>query len=119
VEIITGEARRRWSQEEKLAAVAATFQPETTVASVARRIGANTGMLFSWRKQFRAELGFPEKPKTAGFAQVMLTAPDERCADHSRGVIEVAFPSGVRLKACGDVAPALAAAILSALASQR
>ena len=38
VEIITGEARRRWSREEKLAAVVATFQPETTVASVARRM---------------------------------------------------------------------------------
>ena len=122
MEIITGEARRRWSREEKLAAVAATFQPETTVASVARRIGANTGMLFSWRKQFRAELGFPAHAATTGFAPVMLTGPPAappRAEEQSAlGVIEIAFADGDRLKLIGPVEPSLAAAVTRALAKR-
>jgi len=76
-------------------------------------------MVFSWRKQFRAQLGFAEKPKTAGFAQVMLAPPEERRVEHSPGVIEVEFPSGVRLKAFGAVEPDLAAAFLAALVNKR
>ena len=44
MQIITGQPRRRWSGEQKLAAVAATFEPAATVAGVARQNGANTGM---------------------------------------------------------------------------
>lgn len=120
MEIITGEARRRWSREEKLAAVAATFQPETTVAGVARRIGANTGMLFSWRKQFRAELGYPAPAAAAGFAPVMLTGPEPPRAEEQSalGVIEIVFADGDRLKLIGSVEPGLAAAVTKALAKR-
>jgi hypothetical protein len=76
-------------------------------------------MVFSWRKQFRAQLGFPEKPKDTGFAQVMLAPPEERRVEHSPGVIEVEFSCGVRLKVFGAVGPDLAAAIFGALANKR
>ena len=73
---IGGEPRRRWSLEQKLALVEATFQPGASVNGVARRLGVNPGMLFSWRKEFRAQLGFPETPKAKGFAPVMLAPPE-------------------------------------------
>lgn len=119
MEIITGEPRRRWSREEKLAAVAATFQPDATVTGVARRIGVNTGMLFSWRKQFRAELGFPEPAPEIGFAPVMLTGPsasENPPAPMVPSIVEIAFADGVRLKLTGAVDPGLAAAVTKALA---
>ena len=119
MEIITGEPRRRWSREQKLAAVAATFEPDATVAGVARQIGANTGMVFSWRKQFRAELGFPELAREVGFAPVMLTGPPsshpEQQPASTLGMIEIAFADGVRLKLTGAVEPGLASAVTKAL----
>lgn len=119
MEIITGEPRRRWSREEKLAAVAATFQPDATVAGVARRIGANTGMLFSWRKQFRAELGYPEAAPAVAFAPVMLTGPTTAETSSAPlaapSIVEIAFANGVRLKLTGAVDPGLAAAVTKAL----
>ena len=119
MEIITGEPRRRWSREQKLAAVAATFEPDATVAGVARQIGANTGMVFSWRKQFRAELGFPELAREVGFAPVMLTGPSsshpEQQPASTLGMIEIAFTDGVRLKLTGAVEPGLASAVTKAL----
>ncbi len=96
MEIIGGEPRRRWSLEQKLATVEATFQPGASVNGVARQLGVNAGMLFSWRKEFRDQLGFPEPPKTKGFAPVMLSAPEGR-VDQPLGVIEVEFPGGVRI----------------------
>ncbi len=119
MEIIGGEPRRRWSLEQKLAIVEATFQPGASVHGVARQAGANTGMVFSWRKQFRTQLGFPEEPKAAGFAQVMLAPPEAQRVEHSPGVVEVEFASGVRLKVFGAVEPDLAAAILGALTNKR
>lgn len=120
MEIITGEPRRRWSSEQKAAAVAATFQPGATVNGVARQIGVNVGMLFSWRKQFRAELGFPEAAPDVGFTPVMLTGPSSPRADAATapGVIEVAFADGLRLKLVGAVEPGLAAAVTKALAKR-
>ncbi len=117
MEIIGGEPRRRWSLEQKLATVEATFQPGASVNGVARQLGVNPGMLFSWRKAFRAQLGFPETPKTEGFTPVMLAAP-EPSIDPPAGVIEVEFPSGVALRVVGAVRPDLAVAVLGALAKR-
>ena len=117
MEIIGGEPRRRWSLEQKLATVEATFQPGASVNGVARQLGVNSGVLFSWRKEYRAQLGFPETPKAKGFSPVMLAAP-ERSVDPPPGVIEVELPSGVRLRVVGAVRPDLAAAVLGALAKR-
>lgn len=54
---IKGGPRRRWSRDDKLAAVATTFQPSVTVNSVTRRLVSNPRMLFTLRKQYRAALG--------------------------------------------------------------
>lgn len=116
MEIIAGEPRKRRTLEQKLAIVEATFQPGATVNGVARQFGANPSMVFTWRKQFRAQLGFPEAP-AAAFAPVMLAAPEAR-AGPSPGVIEVEFIDGVRLRVVGAVAPDLAAAVAKVLAKR-
>jgi transposase-like protein len=63
-----GQPRQRWSLQQSLTIVAATFQPGASVRGVTRQSGANAGMVFCWRKQFHAQLGFPEKPKATRFA---------------------------------------------------
>jgi transposase len=50
VEIILGQARRRWSEDEKRAMVAETFAEGQTVNGVARRHNITRSMLFGWRK---------------------------------------------------------------------
>jgi len=51
VEIITGrERRRRYTANEKLSLVEATFQPGMTVSAVARLHGVSPSLLFKWRQ---------------------------------------------------------------------
>jgi transposase len=59
VEIFRGQARRRWSDEEKRRLVAETLMPGATVHAVAQRHGVNTSQLFTWRKRFRTQLDLP------------------------------------------------------------
>lgn len=56
VEVFRGQARRRWSDEDKRRLVTETLAPGATVHGVARRHGVNTSQLFTWRKQLRLEL---------------------------------------------------------------
>jgi transposase len=53
VEIFPGQARRRWSEEDKRRLVAETFGPGATVHGVARRRGVSPSQLFAWRKLYR------------------------------------------------------------------
>ncbi len=49
-ELLGPELRRRWSAAEKIAMVAETYEPGTTVSLVARRHGIAPNQLFLWRK---------------------------------------------------------------------
>lgn len=49
-EVLGPERRRRWSASEKIAMVAETYEPGTTVSLVARRHGIAPNQLFQWRK---------------------------------------------------------------------
>lgn len=50
MEIMTGDVRRRWTTEQKLAIVQETYEPDVTVSIVARRHGIQPNQLFAWRK---------------------------------------------------------------------
>ena len=54
IEIITGrERRRRWSVEDKIRVVAATYEPGACVKQVAASHDISPGLLFTWRRQAR------------------------------------------------------------------
>ena len=118
MEIIGGEPRRKWSLDQKLAVVAATFQPGASVNGVARQLGVNPGMVFSWRKQYREQLGHPEPPEASAFTPVLLAAPETAAIEASPGIIEIDFRGGVQVRMFGDVRADLATAILGALAKR-
>src|SRR5215472_6857271 len=66
-ELLSGpERRRRWSQDQKRALVAAAFSPGAIVTEVARRADVRPGQIYRWRRELR--------PGGAGFAAVMVTA---------------------------------------------
>jgi transposase len=126
VEIFQGQARRRWTAEEKRRLVAETFTPGATVHGLARRHGVSTSQLFTWRKQFRAEFGFSmPAPAVPAFAAVAIaplspSLPVESTmpapsAGGSSGLIEIELPEGGRVRISGAPDLATVTAALQAL----
>ncbi|HEY8697783.1 MAG TPA: transposase [Rhizomicrobium sp.] len=122
MEIILGQARRRWSEDEKRALVAETFVDGQTVNGVARRHNISRSMLFGWRKQYREALSFGSSTSTPiGFTAVAIARPEQSepptpaPSPAAIPLIELEFGRGVRLRISGAVDPDLAAAVMKAL----
>ena len=134
---VRSERRRRWSPEDKLAVVRETLVSGTVVQVIADRHGIGTGLLYTWRKQMlrAAMTGFaavevrPEAlpaPETTDdgataqeVAQSQPVAPSSArvaAAPALLGLIEVALPSGVRLRVGSDVDGPALRRVLAALA---
>jgi transposase len=126
IEIFQGRARRRWTDADKRQLVAETLAPDATVHAVARRHGVSTSQLFTWRKRFRGELGFPRStPAAPAFAAVALAPAGASLPGDgtlavsgmptSAGVIEIELPHGERVRIAGVVDPAMVTAALQVL----
>jgi len=109
-QLISGpERRRRWSEEQKRALVAAAFAPGAIVSEVARRADVCAGQIYRWREELRGA--------SAGFAEVVV-----RAATHERSLvpcsgaaIEVEFGGVGCLRIPPSTPPELAAAVVRAL----
>ena len=117
VEVITSpERRRRWSDEQKRAIVAASLAPGAVVSAVARRADVYPGQIYRWRQELRAA--------ASGFAQVLITPPEMAAAPAADGTtcgepaIEIEFADQVRVRIPGSVPAELAAAVVGVLARQ-
>ena len=118
VEVFRGQARRRWSDEDKRRLVAETLSTGGTVHGVARRYGVNTSQLFTWRKQLRLELEPLAAPLTPGFAAVVIAPvmpPSVADVPMPSGLIEIELPDGGRVRISGAPDPAVVAAALRAV----
>jgi len=121
VEIIFGQARRHWSEDEKRALVAETFVDGQTVNAVARRHNISRSMLFGWRKQYREALKCTAPPTTAiGFAPITIAGaeqsePPPAALPVPTPLIELEFRRNVRLRISGAVDPDLVTAVMKAL----
>jgi transposase-like protein len=117
VEIILGQARRRWSEDEKRALVAETFVDGQTVHGVARRHNVSRSMLFGWRKQYCETLGFAAPASTPILR--LLRSRELSRANRRRRLYERRAKTPARSTACppvsGAVDPDLAAAVMKAL----
>jgi len=107
-EVISGpERRRRWSEDQKRALVAAAFAPEAIVAEVARRADVYPGQLYRWRQEL-GEAG-------AGFAEVVVATPRRRIVPCAELAIEIEFGGVASLRIPPSTPPELAAAVVAAL----
>ncbi|MBO0734119.1 MAG: transposase [Methylocapsa sp.] len=122
MEIILGQARRHWSEDEKRSLVAETFVAGQTVNAIARRHNISRSMLFGWRKQYREALKCTAPPTTAtGFTPVMITGPElvtppaSPVSPAETAFIELEFGRNVRLHISGAIDPDLVTAVMKAL----
>ena len=122
VEIFQGQARRRWSEDDKRRLVAETLAPGETVHGVARRHGVSTSQLFAWRKRLRAGGRAPAvpAPRVPGFAAVAIAPvpPLPAVGEAPPGLIEIELAGGDRVRISGAADPAVVAAALRALAGR-
>lgn len=101
------ERRRRWSDEGRVRILEEAFAPGACAAEVARRHDVSTGLLYTWRKKFRGDLG-------SGFAEALVSGvPDLPAMSGAAVVIEMA--RGGRVHISASTPPALVAAVLKAL----
>ncbi len=106
VQVISGvERRRRWNDEQKQAIVAAAFAPGAVVTEVARRADINSGQIYRWRRDLRAE--------PPGFAEVVVSSTGP--SNISVSVIEIALSDGTRVQIPAMTPPELASAVVKAL----
>jgi transposase len=111
-ELLSGPARRRrWSEEQKRAVVAAAFAPGAIVSEVARRADVRPGQIYRWRQELRG--GGPR------FAAVVVTAAadcEPSIAPRLAEAIEIEFSGIACLRIPPSTPPGLAAAVVQALA---
>jgi transposase-like protein len=121
VEIILGQARRRWSEDEKRALVAETSAGGQTVNGVARRHNISRSMLFFWREQYCGTLGFAPPSTPIGLTPVAIAGPEpgmpptSALSPAATPLIELEFGRGIRLRIFGSADPGLVAAGMKAL----
>jgi transposase len=130
VDIITGEPRhRQWTVEEKLSLLAAAFAPGAVVREIARRANVTTGQLYTWRKRLinnnqAGGSGFAQVVRAADLSPVSAAPPRQAIATpppvapHEFPAIELDV-RGHKVRIPGTMPPALAAAIVRALAGNR
>jgi len=117
VEVITGpERRRRWSEEQKRAIVAASLEPGAVVADVARRADISAGQIYRWRQEIRTAAAGGFTPVLIASAESPATPVDDGPRSGAEPAIEVEFAGKVRVRIPGSVPAALAVAVVKALA---
>lgn len=109
VQVITGPTRyRSWSDDRKQELVAAAFAPGAVVTDVAREADVSASLLYRWRRDFGAATG--------GFAEVVVATSGSSAGDRTGSAIEIEFPGAARVRIPPSTPPALAVAVVKALA---
>lgn len=107
ITLLTGERRRTWTDEQKLAILDEAFGGSAIVADVARRHEVSTGLLYTWRRNVLAARG------ESGFVPAVVV---DGAAAESRGpAIVIELPRGARVTISADTPAALVTATLRAL----
>ena len=125
VEVLDGvERRRRWSREDKARIIEETLAPGAKVSEVARRHGISASLVFTWRRQSRANhVPASVAPRFAAVriseapTEAAVSTPSEqpRAAGGRNGVIEISLGGGRRVRVDASVDAAALARVLDVL----
>jgi len=110
--LLTGpERRRRWSEDDRVKILAASFTPGAVVADVARQFEISTSLIYKWRKACLP-------PSAPTFAPAILVDAPEATPNRAQAqvpAILVELPGGARVNIASSAPTALVAATLKAL----
>jgi transposase len=110
--ILGPERRRKWTDETKMALLAAAFSPGGNVAEVARDADVCTSLLYRWRQ---AHLASRSAPAVGFSAAILIDDMGAAAAPTADAAIIVELAGGARVR-IGATAPAgLVTATLRAL----
>jgi transposase len=125
VEVLDGvERRRRWSREDKARIIEETLAPGARVSEVARRNGISASLVFTWRRQSRANrvpaavvprfaaVRLSEAPTEPA---VSTTSEQPRATGGRSGLIEISLGGGRRVRVDASVDAAALARVLDVL----
>jgi len=109
--LLTGpERRRRWSADDRVRILEASFAPGAVVADVARRFDVSTSLIYKWRRACSTPSTSP-----AFTPAVLIDAPDPSSGRAQAPAILVELPGGARVSVTANASPVLVAATLKAL----
>jgi transposase len=115
LEVVESGRRRRWSEDEKLRIVAESLSGPRLVSATARRYGISPGLLYTWRRAFRAKpIGVEDS--APGFVPAMVVA--EAQPGTARGTIgrmEIVVAKGRRIIVDAGVDAAALARVIEVL----
>jgi len=128
-EVGTERASRRFrSLEEKLVILREAAKPGASLAAVARKHGVNANLVFGWRRlQQSGALARQRHAKPVQLLPVKIESPTllptmkgvpaavKSSAVSERGVIEIEFPGGIRVRLHGAVDNLLLKRVLKTL----
>jgi transposase len=104
--VVGPERRRRFTDDQKLAILAAAFAPGASVADVARQADVCTSVIYRWRRAYLA-VGRP-----AGFAPAVVVDAPSRGGAGAEPAIVVEFSGGARVSIAASAPVALVTAAL-------
>ena len=116
--------RRKYPVEEKLRILEETRRPGASIAEVARVHGINANVVFGWRRLGQRGLLRAPAPESAALLPVKVESPTllptvkttaSPPAARERGIIEIEFSSGVRVRLHGTVEAVLLKRVLKIL----
>lgn len=125
---VTGRRLRRWSDEEKRAAVELSLEPGASVKEVAACFGVSPALLYAWRRELReadtvagadAPLFLPAVVDPAREAEAVPVPPVPRRLLSEALVAVTLEVGGASVVIARGAEPALAAAVISALQGMR
>ncbi len=109
--VVGPERRRRFTEDQKLAILAAAFAPgaSASVADVARQADVCTSVIYRWRKLYMA------RDKPGGFAPAVVIDASSRGGGGAEPALVVEFSGGARVSVAASAPAALVTAVLRAL----
>jgi transposase len=107
--VVGPERRRRFTEDQKLAILAAAFGPGASVADVARQADVCTSVIYRWRQLYMA------RDRAGGFAPAVVVDAPSRGGAGAGPAIVVEFSGGARVSIASCAPAALVTAALRAL----
>lgn len=110
--------RRSWSPEEKRRLVSLTYEPNASIAGVARRHDLNANLLFNWRRKFGRNglMVAPAASPALTFAQInVVAAPLGVGGAVAAGLMEIELPGGAHVRVDAQVDELALRRVLAAL----